>query len=99
MKHTPNNVNLLLDFGHLKVSSKSLSFSSKEYLIKLKKYILAYHLSDNDSKSDQNLSFNTKSWFWKYIKKDAKYCSIEVYAKNILKLKKLIQTVNNIVNK
>ena len=94
MNKTSKNVFLLMDFAHLKVSANSLLFSKKEYLKKLDKYIIAYHLSDNNSRSDDNLSFNKNSWFWRYIKPKAKYCSIEVYDDNILKLKKLISLVN-----
>jgi len=65
MKKTPKNVSILLDFGHLKVSSNSLSFSKKKYIYKINKYILAYHLSDNNFRSDDNLEFNKNSWFWK----------------------------------
>ena len=98
MKKTPQNVSILLDFGHLKVSSNTLSFSKKKYISKLNKYILAYHLSDNNFTSDDNLEFTKNSWFWKYIKKNAKYCSIEVYDKKITKLKNLIKLVNKKLN-
>lgn len=98
MKNTPENVSLLLDFGHLKVSSNSLSFSKKKYIKKLNKYISAYHLSENNSKSDDNLKFKRNSWFWKYIKKKAGYCSIEVYDKKISVLKNMIELVNKKIN-
>ncbi|MDC3053325.1 sugar phosphate isomerase/epimerase [Candidatus Pelagibacter sp.] len=98
MKNTPKNVFILLDFGHLKVSSSTLSFSKSKYISKLNKYILAYHLSENKSKSDDNLEFTNNSWFWKYIKKNAKYCSVEVYDKKINKLKNLIKLVDRKIN-
>lgn len=79
MNHTPSNVNLLVDVGHLKVSSTSLRFSTSEFLSKLDNWILAYHLSDNDGISDQNKPFTSDSWFWPYIKPSLDYYSIEVY--------------------
>ena len=60
--------------------------------------LLAYHLSENKSKSDDNLEFTNNSWFWKYIKKNAKYCSVEVYDKKINKLKNLIKLVDRKIN-
>ncbi len=98
MKNTPDNVSLLLDFAHLKVSSNSLSFSRKKYIQKLNNYISAYHLSENNSKSDDNLEFKKNSWFWKYIKKNAEYCSIEVYDKKISVLKNMIKLANKKIN-
>jgi sugar phosphate isomerase/epimerase len=98
MKTIGKDVGILLDFGHLNVSAKSLNFSKIEYLKKLNKYIKAYHLSHNNGLADQNKSFNSKSWFWKYIKKDASFCTIEVYSNNLKNLKKLIDITNMKLN-
>jgi sugar phosphate isomerase/epimerase len=54
MTNTPDNVNLLCDLGHLKVSSNSLKFDAKEAHIKSKKWIKAYHVSDNSGAEDTN---------------------------------------------
>ena len=94
MKRIGKSVGILLDFGHLNVSAKTLKFSKVNYIKKLNKYIKAYHISDNDGYSDQNKSFNNKSWFWKHIKKDASFCTIEVYSKNLKVLKNLIDITN-----
>ena len=95
MKKIGNDVGILLDFGHLNVSSKSLNFSKKKYINKINKYIKAYHLSDNDRLTDQNKSFTKKCWFWKYIKKDAHFCTIEVYTYNLNLIKKLVNITSN----
>ena len=55
----------------------------------LKPYIKGYHLSDNNGLRDSNKEFTTKSWFYDKLKKNVKYISIEVYTKNIKKLKSL----------
>ena len=43
MKKTPNNINLLLDVGHLKVSATTLKFDYTKAIKKLDKYIKGYH--------------------------------------------------------
>ena len=98
MKKIGKDVGILLDFGHLNVSAKSLNFSKIKYLKKFSKFIRAYHLSYNNGLTDQNKSFTSKSWFWKYIKKDASFCTIEVYSNNLKVLKKLIKITNMKIN-
>ena len=93
MKNCNKNVGLLVDVAHLKVSAKTLNFDPKRYLIKLHKYIEAYHLSDNDGLSDQNENISNKSWFWKYIKKDASFCTLELKNLNINNVKNQLKLV------
>ncbi len=89
IKQLPKNVRILLDVAHLKVSAKSLGFDPKEMTKKCNNFIGGYHLSDNNALSDTNEAFDEKSWFWKYIKKDSEYYSIEVYNKDNSKIKDL----------
>ncbi len=74
-----NNVGLLLDVAHLKVSSKTLKFDLQKAHRSLKKYINAYHLSDNDGITDSNQKFSKNAWFWKHFKKNTDFITIEVY--------------------
>lgn len=83
----PNNVRMLLDVAHFKVSSKGLKFNLVKSLKKINKWIEGYHFSDNNGNADNNRPFNNKSWFWKYLKKDLNYYSIEVYNQNIEQIK------------
>lgn len=87
IQNTPKNVSLLVDVGHLKVSSKSLSFSKLDFLDQTKDHTLAYHLSDNDGLSDSNKPITNDSWFWPYIRKDLNYYSLEVYGQSFNALK------------
>ena len=50
--------------------------------------IFGYHLSDNDGLRDSNRSFNSNSWFWKYLEND----------KNITQLKFIMMILKNYVN-
>lgn len=88
-KNCDKNVGLLLDVGHLKVSAKTLGFDLLRAHERLKPYIKGYHLSDNNGLRDSNKEFTKKSWFYDKLKKNVKYISIEVYTKNIKKLKSL----------
>jgi sugar phosphate isomerase/epimerase len=83
MKNTPSNVNLLVDVAHLKVSSKSLSLDATLFLTKCKKWIKAYHLSDNNGMEDENKAFDSNAWFWPYIIKGLDYYSLEVYTPSL----------------
>ncbi len=89
IKKFPKNVKLLLDVAHLKVSSQTFKFDVKKALIRLNPYVGGYHLSDNDGKTDSNDFFSEKSWFWKYLRKDLNYYSIEVYSENVKKIYKI----------
>jgi len=79
MHQTPDNVNMLVDVAHLKVSAKSLGFSPIDFLKQCDPWIVAYHLSDNDGKEDSNSKVEANSWFWPYLKTDLDYYSLEIY--------------------
>jgi sugar phosphate isomerase/epimerase len=79
MKNTPDNVRLLVDVAHLKVSANSLNFDPVEFLALCDGWISGYHLSDNDGHSDSNGIVTANSWFWPYLKKDLTYYSLEIY--------------------
>lgn len=79
MKNTPDNVRLLVDVAHLKVSANSLNFDPVGFLNLCGDWIAGYHLSDNDGSSDSNGVVAENSWFWPYLKKDLTYYSLEIY--------------------
>tara|TARA_B100000963_G_scaffold29270_1_gene21684 strand:- start:11017 stop:11868 length:852 start_codon:yes stop_codon:yes gene_type:complete len=74
-----NNIGLLLDVAHLKVSSRTLKFNLQKSHKSLRKYINAYHLSDNNGIVDSNKKFSKNAWFWKHFKKNTDFITIEVY--------------------
>jgi len=98
-KKTPKNVGFLLDVGHLKVSAKTENFNLINSLKKLNKIVTGYHLSDNDFIEDRNLSFSKRSWFIKFLKKRLNYYTIEVYDKNINKVRGIKNFLEKILNK
>lgn len=93
MHNTPSNVNLLLDVGHLKVSANTLGFNKDKAHEQVKKWIKAYHLSENDGKEDTNSLINNKSWFLKKLKPVNSY-TLEVYNSDINLIKKQVDLIN-----
>lgn len=67
---------LLVDLGHLNVSSQQLHFDKYQFLDKLPHWIKAFHLSANDGESDQGLSFSADEWFIKPLKQFPKAVKI-----------------------
>lgn len=57
------NFGMLLDVGHLKVTSRTLGFDRSAYIDTLAGWIKCLHLSDNDGNSDQALPFDGDAWF------------------------------------
>lgn len=99
MMNTNSNVKLLIDVAHLKVSAKTLKFNPINYLSKLENWIEAYHLSDNNGQIDSNKNLTSKSWFWKYLKADVKYCTLELKDLSLYNIKsQLILCKNKIKN-
>jgi sugar phosphate isomerase/epimerase len=79
MGKTNDNVGLLIDVAHLKVSAQTLGFSAKEYMEEFKALSSGYHFSDNNGLSDDNNPVTENSWFWPFINKDLDYYSLEIY--------------------
>ncbi len=79
MESVPSNVGFLLDVAHLKVSGNTLGFDCNSAHKKLKPWIRAYHLSDNDGTRDSNTEVSEDSWFWDDLVLGLDYYSLEVY--------------------
>ena len=76
-------LSLLLDFGHLNVSCKTLGLDKLDLYHLLKNKISGYHLSHNNSLSDTNETFDENVWFLKNSLIDNnKPITIEVYSGN-----------------
>jgi len=83
MESTDENVGLLVDLAHLKVSANTEKFCKFEFLEATTEYTDAYHLSDNNGLADTNSPISTNSWFWPYINKNLNYYTLEVYNQNL----------------
>jgi sugar phosphate isomerase/epimerase len=95
MNSTDDNVGLLVDVAHLKVSSQSEGFCKNKFLDSTKEYTFAYHFSDNDGESDTNEVVNSDSWFWPFVRKDLSYYTVEVYDQDYHILAQQIELTKN----
>lgn len=78
------NLGLLLDCGHLNVSSRQLGFDNYKFIDKLADKIQAFHLNANNGLEDQNRLFTKKEWFIRLLKKP-----------KFFKIPKVIEVSNN----
>lgn len=77
MKET-RRLGVLIDVGHLKVASNTLSFDPVEMLKQCRTWIRGYHLSENDGKQDTNDLLRDDSWFWPYLGRGLDYYTLEI---------------------
>ncbi len=89
-QYLPENISLLIDVAHLKISANSLKFNPELFFELMDSRVGGYHLSDNNGLSDTNHKFNDVAWFWPFIKPDVNYYTIEVYNESYETLKALV---------
>ena len=97
MLNTSDNVGLLLDVAHLKVSANSLGYDPVKFIQASNKWIEAYHLSDNDGYRDSNQSIKKNSWFWPHLKDDVDLLTLEIYNCSPNQLLKQQELVTNLL--
>ena len=68
----PDNVGLLLDLGHLNISSNFFKFSKQSFLDKYisnyKDRLLEIHISENNGIKDEHLTLKQDSWQYSFIR-------------------------------
>ncbi|MGR5431130.1 sugar phosphate isomerase/epimerase family protein [Vibrio astriarenae] len=94
-----NNVGLLIDVAHLKVSANTLGFDPIDYLEEFANVTAAYHISDNNGLKDSNEPFSMKSWFTNYIRRDLDYYSLEIYTSDTEVLHQQYSLLSDILGK
>lgn len=86
-----DNLGLLLDMGHLKVSAGTLGFSAERFISALTPHIEAAHLSDNDGLKDINMAFGSSAWFLPVLPRlNLKHLVIEVNPAPLGALKEMV---------
>lgn len=66
-----NNVFILLDLGHLRLSSNSLSYNAEYFIEKIIDKTVEIHLHDNDGVEDKHNILKKGSWVFENFKKHA----------------------------
>lgn len=62
-KHLPsNNLGVLLDLGHLKVTSGLLGYDRDQFIETIKQKVFAIHIHDNDGQVDTHNKLSANSW-------------------------------------
>lgn len=74
----PNQVGLLMDVAHLKVSAQTLGINPVESLNAVAEKIRGYHLSDNSGTRDSNHPVTEDSWFWDHLSCDVPFATLEL---------------------
>ncbi|MCH7565553.1 MAG: sugar phosphate isomerase/epimerase [Gemmatimonadetes bacterium] len=61
--HSPN-LGVLLDMGHLAVTSRTLGFDRHEFVEQVANRVFCLHLHENDGVADQHGLLEKDAWFW-----------------------------------
>ena len=94
-----HRLGILLDTGHIKVSSNTLKFSLEKSLSEIKTFIKAIHHSDNDGIFDTNDPLKEKYWFWNYIKEFSDlYHVLEVKNQTVEQINFQLMLIKNHIN-
>jgi len=108
MQGVPRSVGLLLDLGHLNISSNILNFNREEFLNNfLDKYsdrLYEIHISENNGIKDEHKALESNSWQFEALKKIAEnqnkdliYC-LESRNANIEQVSSNLMKINEIIN-
>ena len=88
------NIGILLDVGHLKVTSRVMNFDPLIFINRFKDKIRVVHLNDNNGEEDQNMPVSKDSWFWPHIPwEQLEYVSLEISPQPVSFLKEQIQLI------
>jgi sugar phosphate isomerase/epimerase len=89
---------VLLDLGHLKVSSKTLGLDPKVEFSSVLPLIGGLHLSDNDGVIDSNQPVTHSSWFNESLAECSKFpVVLEVYGLSMSEIKSQVSLVESIM--
>ena len=58
---------LLLDMGHLRCTARTMSFELENFCAAVGPIVRAFHLSDNDGRSDEHRPFDRFAWFLDFV--------------------------------
>ena len=95
-----SHMGVLLDTGHLKVSSTTLDFDPIKFVERFAPYTQVVQISDNDGTADQNFPVREDSWFWEHVPwRQLGYVSLEVSGQSIEKLSDQLKLTEMMISK
>ena len=77
-----DNVGLLLDLAHARVSASACSFSVYDMIEQVAPFVRCLHLSDNDGREDSNQPVSPETWFLPLLK-GFPHCDFVIEAYNL----------------
>ena len=78
MERLPEDVRLLMDVAHLKVTATTFGLDPVNELNSVSSYTSGYHLSETDGFTDANEPITPQSWFWPALKPGVEFATLEV---------------------
>ena len=75
-----DQVALLLDVGHLKVSATTLGFDLDEAMLSLMPLAEGFHLSENSGANDDHRTFDESAWFLPYLASRNDFMTVEIHS-------------------
>jgi sugar phosphate isomerase/epimerase len=98
-RHFSNEVKILLDIGHLKVSCQALGLDKIRQLILSNNLISGYHLHDNCGLTDDHLIFELEqAWFLNQLNSDVDFITLEIHDFQDLNLASLTNQLDRVIN-
>ena len=91
-------VRLLLDFGHLKVSAKTLGFDLISAVSDIQKWVGGYHMSENHGELDDHLNFDSSAWFLSHLDATVDFATLEIKNSSPEEILETWKMVNGKVN-
>jgi len=93
------SADLLLDIGHLQVTSKTFKFKVTRAIEQLNQFTGGYHLSENNGLEDEHGSFSIDNWQYKnLIRKDLDYYTLEFKNYDYAKINLQVNNFNSWLN-
>jgi sugar phosphate isomerase/epimerase len=92
------NVGLLVDLGHLKISANTLGISPENFIRDLSPKIMALHFHENDGIADEHSIIFRDSWFWKPLHENLAgdiYCILEVKGIETEEITRQVQLISS----
>lgn len=96
-----NNLGLLVDIGHLKISAKTRGFDRLEFIHQLKSRIFGLHVHDNNGTEDEHKLPDESSWIFDLLKKEFRSTEVPIVLEStnmsITKILKAIDILEEVI--
>ena len=91
-----NKVGLLLDIGHLKVSTSTLRLSLREAFELLSPVVEGYHLSENDGIADDHRALVSDSWILSELGDNSSFVTLEIHSQDISEIQHSVKLLSGV---